>query len=77
MDKAEFETGLRRDGFRVVNTSVKPNLVSGDLGNVDGVACHLVRGRPRQGNADGALAGAFRFQRPAGAGLELSLRDFQ
>ena len=28
MDKAEFEAQLRRDGYRVVNTSVKPNLVS-------------------------------------------------
>jgi hypothetical protein len=27
MDKAEFEAELRRDGYRVVNTSVKPNLV--------------------------------------------------
>jgi len=27
MDKAEFEAGLRSDGFRVVNSSVKPNLV--------------------------------------------------
>ena len=28
MDKAEFEGGLRSDGYRVVNTSVKPNLVT-------------------------------------------------
>lgn len=28
MDKAQFEADLRRDGFRVVNTSVKPNLVA-------------------------------------------------
>ena len=28
MDKAEFEADLRRDGYRVVNTSVKPNLVA-------------------------------------------------
>jgi quercetin dioxygenase-like cupin family protein len=28
MDKAEFEAGLRSDGFRVVNSSVKPNLVA-------------------------------------------------
>ena len=28
MDKAEFEAGLRRDGFRIVNSSVKPNLVA-------------------------------------------------
>jgi quercetin dioxygenase-like cupin family protein len=30
MDRAEFEAGLRRDGYRVVNTSVKPNLISGN-----------------------------------------------
>jgi quercetin dioxygenase-like cupin family protein len=28
MDKAEFEAGLRSDGFRVVNSSVRPNLVA-------------------------------------------------
>jgi len=28
MDKAEFEADLRRDGYRVVNTSVKPNLIA-------------------------------------------------
>lgn len=28
MDKAEFEAALRSDGFRVVNSSVKPNLVA-------------------------------------------------
>ena len=28
MDKAEFEVKLRGDGYRVVNTSVKPNLVT-------------------------------------------------
>ena len=28
MDKAEFEAELRRDGYRVVNTSVKPNLIA-------------------------------------------------
>ena len=28
MDKTEFEADLRRDGYRVVNTSVKPNLVA-------------------------------------------------
>ena len=28
MDRAEFEADLRRDGYRVVNTSVKPNLLS-------------------------------------------------
>jgi quercetin dioxygenase-like cupin family protein len=28
MDKAEFEAGLRSDGFRVVNGSVRPNLVA-------------------------------------------------
>ena len=28
MDKAEFETELRRAGYRVVNSSVKPNLVA-------------------------------------------------
>jgi quercetin dioxygenase-like cupin family protein len=28
MDKAEFEAGLRSDGFRVVNSSVTPNLVA-------------------------------------------------
>jgi quercetin dioxygenase-like cupin family protein len=28
MDKAEFETELRRDGYRIVNSSVKPNLVA-------------------------------------------------
>jgi len=28
MDRLEFETELRRDGYRVVNTSVKPNLVA-------------------------------------------------
>jgi quercetin dioxygenase-like cupin family protein len=27
MDRAEFEADLRRDGYRVVNTSVKPNSV--------------------------------------------------
>ena len=27
MDKTEFEAGLRSDGFRVVNTSVKPNQI--------------------------------------------------
>src|SRR3954468_3804078 len=26
MDKAEFEAELRRDGYRIVNSSVKPNL---------------------------------------------------
>jgi hypothetical protein len=25
MDKVEFEADLRREGYRVVNTSVKPN----------------------------------------------------
>lgn len=30
MDKAEFEAGLRADGYRVVNTSIKPNLNSGN-----------------------------------------------
>ena len=30
MDKAEFEGGLRRDGYKVVNTSLKPNLDSGN-----------------------------------------------
>src|SRR3984957_2717443 len=28
MDKAEFETELRRDGYRIVNSSVKPNLIA-------------------------------------------------
>src|SRR4051794_27912529 len=28
MDKAEFEAELRRDGYRVVNSSLKPNLVA-------------------------------------------------
>jgi len=28
MDKAEFEAELRRDGYRLVNSSVKPNLVA-------------------------------------------------
>jgi quercetin dioxygenase-like cupin family protein len=28
MDKAEFEAGLRSGGFRVVNSSVKPNLIA-------------------------------------------------
>ena len=28
MDKAEFEVKLRGDSYRVVNTSVKPNLVT-------------------------------------------------
>ena len=28
MDRLEFEAELRRDGYRVVNTSVKPNLVA-------------------------------------------------
>lgn len=28
MEKAEFETELRRNGYRVVNSSVKPNLVA-------------------------------------------------
>lgn len=28
MDKFEFEASLRREGYRVVNTSVKPNLVA-------------------------------------------------
>ena len=28
MDKAEFEAGLRSDGFRVVNSSVRPNLAA-------------------------------------------------
>ena len=28
MDRIEFETGLRRDGYRIVNSSVKPNLVA-------------------------------------------------
>ncbi|HQT75566.1 MAG TPA: cupin domain-containing protein [Rhodopila sp.] len=28
MDKAEFETELRREGYRIVNTSVKPNLAA-------------------------------------------------
>lgn len=28
MDKAEFQAALRRDGFSVVNTSIKPNLVT-------------------------------------------------
>jgi quercetin dioxygenase-like cupin family protein len=28
MDNAEFETELRRDGYRVVNIGVKPNLVA-------------------------------------------------
>ena len=28
MDRLEFEAGLRRDGYRVVNSSVKPNLVA-------------------------------------------------
>ncbi len=27
MDRTEFEAGLRSDGYRVVNTSVKPNLI--------------------------------------------------
>lgn len=28
MNKAEFETELRRDGYRIVNSSVKPNLIA-------------------------------------------------
>ena len=28
MDRLEFEADLRRDGYRVVNSSVKPNLVA-------------------------------------------------
>jgi quercetin dioxygenase-like cupin family protein len=28
MDKSEFETALRSDGYRIVNSSVKPNLVA-------------------------------------------------
>jgi quercetin dioxygenase-like cupin family protein len=28
MDQAEFEAELRRDGYRVVNTSVRPNLIA-------------------------------------------------
>jgi quercetin dioxygenase-like cupin family protein len=28
MDKAEFETELRREGYRIVNSSVRPNLVA-------------------------------------------------
>ena len=28
MDRLEFEAELRRDGYRVVNSSVKPNLVA-------------------------------------------------
>ncbi len=28
MDKAEFEAGLRHEGYRVVNSSVKPNLIA-------------------------------------------------
>src|ERR1700742_2795603 len=28
MDKNEFETGLRHEGYRAVNSSVKPNLVA-------------------------------------------------
>src|ERR1700749_3993401 len=28
MDKAEFETELRRDGYRIVNSSVRPNLIA-------------------------------------------------
>ena len=28
MDKTEFETDLRREGYRVVNSSVKPNLIA-------------------------------------------------
>src|SRR3954464_11201757 len=28
MDKVEFETELRRDGYRIVNSSVRPNLVA-------------------------------------------------
>ena len=28
MDKAEFEAALRHDGYRVVNTSLKPNQVA-------------------------------------------------
>jgi quercetin dioxygenase-like cupin family protein len=30
MDRLEFEAELRRDGYRVVNSSVKPNLVAGN-----------------------------------------------
>ena len=30
MDRTEFESELRRDGYRVVNTAVKPNLVVGN-----------------------------------------------
>jgi quercetin dioxygenase-like cupin family protein len=30
MDKAEFESQLRSDGYRVVNSSLKPNLASGN-----------------------------------------------
>ena len=28
MDKTEFEADLRREGYRVVNSSVKPNLIA-------------------------------------------------
>ena len=28
MDRIEFEADLRREGYRIVNTSVKPNLVA-------------------------------------------------
>ena len=28
MDKAEFEIELRREGYRIVNSSVRPNLVA-------------------------------------------------
>ena len=28
MDRLEFEAELRRDGYRIVNSSVKPNLVA-------------------------------------------------
>ena len=31
MDRAEFEADLRRDGYRVVNTSVKPNCACYEL----------------------------------------------
>jgi quercetin dioxygenase-like cupin family protein len=30
MDKTEFEATLRREGYRIVNTSVRPNLVVGN-----------------------------------------------
>ena len=40
MDKAEFETELHRDGYRVVNIGVKPNLVAPN---------HFMTSTPRRG----------------------------